>query len=171
MRCLTSADGRGSVQADIIRLFLLTECRKSEIIRLKRREVDGNRLSLEDSETGPRIVYLSPEACEIIERRMTAPGEYLFPSPRFPERPVSGHLGLWYRLRRAINIEDLRLHDLRHSYASQSVIAGVPLPVVSKLMGHSQCAMTLRYAHTADRDVEAAAERIGARITELLQCR
>ena len=164
------ANGRGSVQADIIRLLLLTGCRKSEIVRLKRREVDGNRLRLEDSKTGPRIVYLSPEAREIIERRMTATGEYLFPSPLTPERPVSEKLSLWYRIRRDIGIEDVRLHDLRHSYASQCVIAGVPLPVVSKLLGHSQCAMTLRYAHAADRDVKAAAERIGARIAGLLQC-
>ena len=164
------ADGRGSVQADIIRLLLLTGCRKSEIVRLKRREVDGSRLRLEDSKTGPRIVYLSPEAREIIERRMATPGEFLFPSPQSPERPVSGSLDLWYRIRRDIGIEDVRLHDLRHSYASQCVIAGVPLPVVSKLLGHSQCAMTLRYAHAADRDIEAAAERIGARIAKLLQC-
>ena len=125
---------------------------------------------LEDRKTGPRIVYLSPEAYEIIERRMTAPGEYLFPSPRFPKKPVSGNLGLWYRSRREIGIEDVRLHDLRHSYASQRVIAVVPLPVLSKLLGYSQCPMTLRYALAADRDVEAAVERVGARISELLQC-
>ena len=127
-------------------------------------------LRLEDSKTGPRKVYLSPEARAIIKRRMTAPGEYLFPSPLTQERPLSGDLRLWYRLRREIGIEDVRLHDLRHSYASQCVMAGIPLPVVSKLLGHSQCAMTLRYAHAADRDVEAAAERVGARIAELLEC-
>ncbi|WP_424830569.1 tyrosine-type recombinase/integrase [Ruegeria sp.] len=165
------ANGRGSVQADMIRLLLLTGCRRNEITRLKRREVDGSRLRLVDSKTGPRTVYLSPEARAIIERRMTiAPGEYLFPSPRTPEKPVSGELRLWYRIRREIGIEDVRLHDLRHSYASQSVMAGVPLPVVSKLLGHSQCAMTLRYTHAADKDVEAAAERVGARIAELLEC-
>lgn len=164
------ANGRGSVQADIIRLLLLTGCRKTEIVRLKRREVGGSRLRLENSKTGPRTVYLSPEARAVIERRMTASGEYVFPSPRDPERPVSGNLGLWCRIRREVGIEDVRLHDLRHSYASQCVMAGVPLPVVSKLPGHSRCAMTLRYAHTADKDIEAAAERVGARIAELLEC-
>ena len=163
------AKGRASVQADIIRLLLLTGCRRNEIVRLRRFEVDGNRLRLADSKTGPRTVYLSPEARAIIERRMTVTGEYLFPSPLNPERPVSKNLCLWYRIRREIGIEDVRLHDLRHSYASQSVMAGVPLPVVSKLLGHSQCAMTLRYTHAADKDVEAAAERIGARIAKLLR--
>ena len=163
------ADGRFCVQADIIRLLLLTGCRKGEITRLKRREVDGNRLRLADSKTGPRTVYLSPEARAIIERRMAESSEYLFPSPLNPERPISEELALWYRLRRDIGIEDVRLHDLRHSYASQCVMAGVPLPVVSKLLGHSDCAMTLRYTHAADKDVEAAAERVGARIAELLE--
>ena len=101
---------------------------------------------------------------------MTALGEYLFPYPLTPERPFSGSLDLWYRIRRDIGIEEMRLHDLRHSYVSQCVIAGFPLPVVFKLLGHSQCAMPLRYAHAADRDVEAAVERIGARIAKLLQC-
>ena len=164
------ADGWGSTQADIIRLLLLTGCRRNKIVHLKRREVDGNRLRLVDSKTGPRTVYLSPEARAIIGRRMMiAPGEYLFPSPRTPEHPISNDLALWYRIRREIGIEDVRLHDLRHSYASQCVMAGIPLPVVSKLLGHSQCAMTLRYTHAADKDVEAAAERIGARIAKLLR--
>ncbi|WP_424833213.1 tyrosine-type recombinase/integrase [Ruegeria sp.] len=163
------ADGRGSIQADIIRLLLLTGCRRNEIVRLRRFEVDGNRLRLIDSKTGPRTVYLSPEARKIIERRMTVTGEYLFPSPLDPERPISKNLCLWYRIRRDIGIEDVRLHDLRHSYASQCVMAGIPLPVVSKLLGHSDCAMTLRYTHAADKDVEAAAERIGARIAKLLK--
>ena len=155
-------------QADIIRLLLLTGGRKSEIVRLKRREVDGSRLRLEDSKTGPRTVILSPEARKIIDRRMDGPGEFLFPSPVNPERPVSGNLSLWHQIRREIGIEDVRLHDLRHSYASQCVIEGIPLPVVSRLLGHSQSKMTLRYVHAADRDVEAAAERVGTRISELL---
>ena len=55
----------------------------------------------------------------------------------------------------------MRLHDLRHSVASQAILNGVPLPVVARLLGHSQVSMTLRYAHVADKEVEAAAERGG----------
>ncbi len=158
-------------QADILRLLLLTGCRKLEIVRLRRREVDGDRLRLEDSKTGPRTVFLSPEAREVVERRMAAaPGEFLFPSPVRPERPVHGNLPLWQEIRREIGIEDVRLHDLRRSFASQCVIEGVPLPVVSRLLGHRDSSMTLRYTHVADREVEAAAERIGVRISELLSC-
>ena len=54
----------------------------------------------------------------------------------------------------------MRLHDLRHTFASHAVLQGVPLPVVSRLLGHKQPSMTLRYAHVGDRETEAAAERI-----------
>ena len=162
------AGGRRGMQADIIRLLLLTGARKSEIVRLKRREVDGERLRLADAKTGPRTVHLGPEAREIVERRMAAPGEFLFPSPVHPGRPLYGNLPLWHEIRREVGIEDVRLHDLRHSYASQCVIEGIPLPVVSRLLGHRDPAMTLRYAHVSDPDVQAAAERVGARISGLL---
>lgn len=130
--------------------------------------VDRARVRLDDGKTGPRTVHLSPEAREIIERRMAAPGEFLFLSPMNSARPVSGNLKLWYGIRRDIGIEDVRLDDLRHAYASRCVIEGVPLPVVSTQLGHRDSAMTLRYAHVADRDVEAAAERVGARVSGLL---
>ena len=65
----------------------------------------------------------------------------------------------------------MRLHDLRHTVASQAVLQGVSLPVVARLLGHSKAVMTLRvYSHVADREVEAAAERIGDVLSELTQC-
>ena len=65
-------------------------------------------------------------------------------------------------------IEDVRLHDLRHNYASHAVMNGVPVPVVSRLLGHSSVRMTLRYVHLGERDVRAAAERIGEAISKLM---
>ncbi len=161
--------GRRGNQADIIRLLLLTGCRKNEIVRLKQREVDGDHLRLEDSKTGPRTVLLNRRAQEIIERRMaTTSVEFVFPSPMDPARPVSDNLPLWYEVRLEAGLDDVRLHDLRHTYASQAVMQGVPLPVVARLLGHSQTTMTLRYAHACDREVEAAAERIGTTISRYL---
>ena len=75
-------------QIDIIRLLVLTGCRKNEIIRLRRQEVTENCLRLIDSKTGPRTVFLNSEARAIIERRMAADGEFLFPSPHNPGRPL-----------------------------------------------------------------------------------
>ena len=86
----------------------------------------------------------------------------MFPSPRDPAGPrTQGISGSGTAIRREAGIEDCRLHDLRHTLASQAVMNGVPVPVVSRLLGHSSVSMTLRYAHLGDRDVEEAAERVG----------
>ena len=149
-------------QADIIRLLLLTGCRRGEILALRWSEVDGNTIALADTKTGPRKVYLNAGARRIIERQPRGQSAFVFPSRRNPERPHDPHLPLWDRIRRETGIEDVRLHDLRHTMASHAVMNGVPVPVVSRLLGHSNVRMTLRYAHLADKDIEAAAERVGA---------
>ena len=155
-------------QADIIRLLLFTGCRKNEIVRLRQSEVDGDRLLLVDSKTGPRTVPLNGQARAILERQERGDSPFVFPSPRDPSRPRGPHLGLWYRVRREAGIEDVRLHDLRHTHASHAVMNGVPVPVVSRLLGHSNTRMTLRYAHLGDRDIEAAAERVGQEMAALM---
>ena len=147
-------------QADIIRLLLLTGCRKSEILNLRWREVGNDMLELEDSKTGPRQVLLSPDARAVIERQPRSGSPWVFPSPLNPVRPRT-ELDLWKRLRKLAGLEGVRIHDLRHTFASQAAMQGIPLPVVARLLGHAQVQMTLRYAHVSDRDVEAAAERIG----------
>ena len=165
------ADGSRSQaqQADIVRLLLLTGCRKGEILRLRRDEVKEGRLELEDSKTGPRTVLLNAPARAILERRMAeGNGSWVFPSPNDPSRPRCRGLRLWYRVRREAGIEDVRLHDLRHTVASQAAMNGVPLPVVARLLGHSNVRMTMRYAHVGDREIEAAAERVGQAIMVLM---
>ena len=155
-------------QIDIIRLLILTGCRKNEIVRLRRDEVAGDCLRLADSKTGPRTVFLNSGARAIIERRMTGGTGFLFPSPNDSGRPICDDLPLWYAIRKKAGLEDVRIHDLRHTYASHAVMQGTPLPVVARLLGHSRPTMTLRYAHTGDRETEAAAERIGGMISGLL---
>ena len=163
------ADGNRSQQADIIRLLLLTGCRRNEIARLRREEVKGDRLELADSKTGPRTVLLSEPARQIVVRRMRmGNGPWLFPSSRNPSGRPSREPGLWYRVRREAGIEDVRLHDLRHTVASQAALNGVPLPVVARLLGHSSVRMTLRYAHVGHKEIEAAAERVGTVIASMM---
>ena len=156
-------------QADIIRLLLLTGCRRSEILRLRWSEVDRDRLVLADGKTGPRIVPLSTPARRVFERRPCGGSPFVFPSPRDPARPRSRNIAFWYRARHEAGIEDVRLHDLRHTHASHAVLNGVPVPVVSRLLGHSDVRTTLRYAHLGDREIEAAAERVGQSIAALLR--
>ena len=158
----------GRQQADIIRLLLLTGCRRGEIVNLRWSEVRTDMLELEDSKTGPRRVPLSAAARRILERQPRNPGPFVFPSPVNPDRPRGPELPLWNRVRREAGIEDVRLHDLRHTVASHAVMNGVPVPVVSRLLGHSNTRMTLRYAHLADRDIEAAAERVGDALARVM---
>ena len=159
-------------QAEIIRLLLLTGCRKSEIVGLRRNEVREDRLELIDSKTGPRTVPLNSEAREILDRRLRPTGSpWVFPSVTDPSRQQARGLRLWYVVRREAGIEDVRLHDLRHTVASQAAMNGVPLPVVARLLGHRNVRMTMRYAHVGDREVEAAAERVGRAVAEIMGMR
>ena len=169
-RVLNGQAGRGNrQQADVIRLLLLTGCRRGEIVRLRWSEVQGDMLMLADSKTGPRKVPLNSQARRILERQPRGESPFVFPSPRDPCRPRHPDLGLWYRVRKEAGIEDVRLHDLRHTVASHAVMNGVPVPVVSRLLGHSNVRMTLRYAHLGDRDIERAAERIGRAIVKRME--
>ena len=151
-------------QADIVRLLLLTGCRKSEILKLQWSEVDGDRLNLVHAKTGPRRVWLSQPAQAILAHQPRAASPYVFPSPRHPDRPLSDTLHLWRRARKEAGLDDVRLHDLRHTVASQAVARGVHLSTVARMLGHADPVMTLRYAHVGDRDLQNAAERIGRMI-------
>ena len=156
-------------QADIIRLLLLTGCRRSEILRLRWSEVDRDRLVLADSKTGPQ------------DRSPQYPGPAHSRTPAARRKPV--RLSVPERSRPApqpqpcvlgsrpaeAGIEDVRLHDLRHTHASHAVMNGVPVPVIARLLGHSDVRTTLRYAHLGDREIEQAAERVGQAIATLLR--
>ena len=155
-------------QADIIRLLLLTGCRRSEIVQLRWSEIHPSVLVLADSKTGPRRVPLNTQARSILERQPRGGSPFVFPSPRDPSRPRYPDLALWYRVRREAGIEDVRLHDLRHTHASHAVMNGVPIPVVSRMLGHSNVRMTLRYAHLGDSEIVAAAERVGQAISAIM---
>ena len=155
-----------SEQADIIRLLLLTGCRRSEIVRLRWSEVDRDKLVLADSKTGPRTVPLNTQARRILERRPRGASPFVFPSPRDPARPRSRNLSFWYRARREAGIEEVHLHDLRHTFASRALALGEGLPMIGKLLGHTQVQTTARYAHLARDTVKASAARIGDSIDQ-----
>ena len=160
--------GSGRQQAAIIRLLLLTGCRKGELVSLRWSEIDGDALRLTDSKTGPRAVFLNAQARTILARQSRNGSAHVFPASADSAKARSAELSLWRKARRQAGIEDVRLHDLRHTFASHAVMSRVPLPVVSRLLGHAGTRMTLRYAHVSDRETEAAAERIGDAIAALL---
>ena len=149
-----------------IRLLSLTGCRKNEILSLRWKEVDleAREIHLADAKTGPRTVQLPPMAVRILQdlpRRADSP--WVFPG-RDPERHLSTVTHLWYDVRARAGLEDVRLHDLRHSFASRALALGETLPVIGKLLGHSDIETTARYAHLAQDSIHETAERIAESI-------
>ena len=154
--------------ATAIRLLMLTGCRKSEILTLRWSDVDlgAGELHLADSKTGPRAVQLPPTAVELLEalpRRKDSP--WVFPGNDRDGRYSGGGLDhAWRTVRAAAGLEDVRLHDLRHSFASRALALGETLPVIGKLLGHSDIETTVRYAHLAHDSIHETAERIAESI-------
>ena len=158
-------------QVDIIRLILLTGCRSGEIYRLRWKEVRQDRLDLEDSKTGPRTVLLGEAAHDLLRRqRRDRKGRspFVFPSPYDPGKPRTSIAQVWYRIRAEAGLaDDVRLHDLRHTYASHAVMRGETLMMAGRLLGHRTTVTTERYAHLADRFLLDAAERVATEILKL----
>ena len=146
----------------IIRLLLLTGCRKGEIVSLKWRFYREGKLFLPDSKTGPRTVWLSSAARAILDslpRKTT----WIFPSPRtdgFLSAAAVDHV--WHRVRAEADLSDVRLHDLRHTYASIAMAQGETVLTIGRLLGHRDPATTLKYTHFADSMVRKAADAVGA---------
>ena len=141
---------------------MLTGCRKNEILTLRWKDVDldAGELNLADAKTGPRAVQLPPTAVRILQtlpRRIHSP--WVFPG-RDPKARLSTVTHLWLAVRTRAGLEDVRLHDLRHSFASRALALGETLPVIGKLLGHSDIETTARYAHLARDFLHEAADRI-----------
>src|SRR4029453_8408320 len=131
-----------------VRLLVFTGCRVGEILTLQWAHTDEAQkcLRLPDSKTGAKIAPLNAPALEVlagIGKRDDNPfviggrGEGSLQSLRRP----------WLNVRKAAGLEDVRLHDLRHSFASVAVAGGLSLPVIGALLGHTQQQTTQRYAH------------------------
>ena len=163
-------DGGDPRHINIIRLLLLTGARKNEIARLKWSEIDREQglLRLEDSKTGAKIIRLGSAAIKLIEGLLSNGSIYVFPDRRRPGRPVMNLDWAWVGIRKRAGMEDLRIHDLRHSFASAGLAGGEGLPLIGKLLGHSHISTTTRYAHLADDPLKAAADRISFNVADAL---
>ena len=148
-------------QVAIIRLLLLTGCRASEVRTLKWHYRREGKLFLPDSKTGPRTIWLSSAAHAILDR-VPRTASWMFPSPR-TNGPLS-HNGLdetWRQIREEADLRDVRLHDLRHSYASTALQHGETVLTIGRLLGHGHPTTTLKYMHWADATVREAVEAVG----------
>ncbi|MYE59767.1 MAG: site-specific integrase [Alphaproteobacteria bacterium] len=160
-RLAAHADKR-PMEVAVVQLLLLTGCRKSEIRTLQWSDYRDGNLFLRDSKTGPRTVWLSEPARAVldgIERK----GRWMFPAPK-GDRPRSAAWldYFWFMVRAEAGLEDVHLHDLRHTTASLALRQGETVLAIGRLLGHRRPETTLKYVHLADAMVRDAVEIVGA---------
>ncbi len=146
-----------------IRLLMLTGCRLSEIQKLRWEHVDleAGELRLPDTKTGGRAVPLAPSAVRLLEGLTRDEDNPWVIAGRKPGSHLTDLQHPWRRIRARAELDDVRIHDLRHSFASRALALGEGLPMIGKLLGHTQVQTTARYAHLARDTVKASAARIG----------
>ena len=151
--------------ADIIRLLLLTGARRGEVLQARWADIDlaagvWSKPGATTKQKTDHQVPLSDAARQLLldlRQRAPAAAEWVFPAPDgSPRRDVKD---AWASLCRAANIKGARVHDLRHTYASVLASAGLSLPIIGALLGHTQPSTTARYAHLFDDPLRAATER------------
>ncbi len=153
-----------------IRLLLLTGCRAGEILNLKWEHVDFERgfLNLPDSKTGKKEVVLGAPALKVLADLARIEGNSYVIVGEGKDKPRSDLKRPWKRITACAGLADLRLHDLRHSYASVGAASGMGLGIVGKLLGHASPATTARYSHFADDPLRRASESIANTIAAAL---
>ncbi len=146
---------------------MLTGCRRNEILTLRWDAVDtdAGEIRLTDSKTGTRTVSLSPETANVLTGIPRASGIPFVIAGR-AGRHLRSIDGPWQKVRARAGLRDVRLHDLRHSFASRALALGETLPAIGRLLGHSRVETTARYAHLADDSVRQVAIRISDSIAD-----
>ena len=153
----------------IVQLLMLTGCRVGEIRTLEWSWIKDKRIFLPDSKSGPRTVWLSSAARAVIDAipRYGEDCPFLFPN-RPPTRPVDNITFHWNRIRNEAGLASVRLHDLRHTWASVAAMNGVDMVTIAKLLGHALVETTERYVHLSDHSVSEAADRVSAHLSAAL---
>ncbi len=153
-----------------VRLLILTGCRLGEIMTLKWDHVDipGRALRLPDSKTGAKVVHLGQPAVDVLERiERIEENPWVIVGAK-PGARLTDLQPFWQRVRARAGLKDVRIHDLRHTFASTAVASGQGLPMIGKLLGHSQVQTTARYAHLAADPVRDAADEVASTIAASL---
>ena len=142
------------------RLLLLTGCRMSEIRDLRWDYVKDDCIELPDAKTGGRVVPLGPEARAVLSAIPRDEDNPWVIAGRLPGSHLTDLQRPWRRIRKQAALEGVRIHDLRHSFASRALALGESLTMIGKLLGHTQVQTTARYAHLARDSIQTAAARI-----------
>jgi integrase len=152
------------------RLLILTGCRLGEIMTLRWEHVDipGKTLRLPDSKTGAKVVHLGQPAIQVLENIERLQDNPWVIAGALPGARLSDLQPFWQRVRARAGLKDVRIHDLRHTFASTALASGQGLPMIGKLLGHTQVQTTARYAHLAADPVKSAADQVSASIAAAL---
>lgn len=152
------------------RILLLTGCRLSEIQKLEWRYVDleQKELRLPDSKTGAKTVHLGEAAVALLKALPRVTGNPYVIVGKKEKTHLTDLQHPWRRIRKAAGLNDVRIHDLRHTFASGGLLVGEGLAMIGKLLGHTQVQTTARYAHLASDPVKQAATKISDRLASAL---
>ena len=157
---LEAAKSEMPVAVPFVWMLIFTGARCSEIAGMRWEWVKEERVFLPDSKTGTKVLYLNAPARGVLDQLDTRKGTGLvFMSPRSSERSFDLWTS-WVALRTRAGLDDVRIHDLRHSFASVAIRDGISLTMISRLLGHALPETTERYAHLADDAVNEAADRV-----------
>ncbi len=168
---LAAAEEAGTESQQVIaayRLLILTGCRMREIQFLKWDYITATHLMLPDSKTGARKVPLPPAALDILRALPRVAGNPYVITGSIEGQAVADLERPWRRLRAEAGLDEVRIHDLRHTYASNAVMSGLSIPVLGKILGHTQIQTTMRYAHLADEPVREAADKVSQQLGALI---
>lgn len=154
----------------MVRLLVITGARHGEILKLRWDEVNISRrcLELRDSKTGAKEIYLPPAALKVLAEIPQIEGNPYVIVGKKPGEHLVNIKDPWSLIREAAGLGDVRLHDLRHSFASFGARAGMSLPLIGALLGHASTTTTARYAHLSDDPLRRAADSIGDEISAAL---
>jgi integrase len=152
------------------RLLILTGCRLNEIMSLKWAYVDLDvpALRLPDSKSGAKVVHLGEPAVDLLRDAQRVDCNPWVIVGTLSGKPLSDLQPFWQRVRARAGVKDVRIHDLRHTFASTAVASGQGLPMIGKLLGHTQVQTTARYAHLAAEPVRMAADAVAQNLRQSL---
>ena len=170
-RALRALEAEGPVPARAaaaLRLLMLTGCRLSEVLTLRWSDIDRKvgELRLRDAKTGARMVPLTPAASEVLAGIVRVRHSPWVITGGSPEHHLAELTSYWHRVRAHAGVDDVRIHDLRHSFASRALAQGLVLPMIGRLLGHTDVSSTARYAHLAQDAEKVAAALVGGSIED-----
>ena len=152
-----------------ILLLLYTGCRLSEILTLRWDYVTAHHLELPDSKTGRRRIPLPREAYDVLMELPRVQGNPYVILGEGENGPLINLQKPWRRIRKIAGIDDVRIHDLRHTYASVAMQDGIDPFTLKEILGHKNLTTTLRYAHLADEAVQRAAGSVASKLARAVR--